>query len=83
MYFLASTIVSASGDFMWDGSPGGAVSGWPFLQSPFHTLFPGFAPVTVFVTPSRKDQSVHTLVFLLFEVHVVCELYLGYSDILG
>jgi hypothetical protein len=33
MHFLASTIVLASGDCIWDGSPGGAVSGWPFLQS--------------------------------------------------
>jgi hypothetical protein len=36
---LASTIVSRFGDCMWDGSPGGAVSGWwLFLQFLFHTL---------------------------------------------
>jgi hypothetical protein len=35
-HFLASTIVSGFGVCMWDGSPGGAVSGWPFLQSLFH-----------------------------------------------
>jgi hypothetical protein len=34
MHLLASTIVSGFGDCVWDGSPGGAVSGWPFLQSP-------------------------------------------------
>jgi hypothetical protein len=34
---LASTIVSGFGDCMWDGSPGVAVSGWPFLQSLLHT----------------------------------------------
>ena len=33
---LASTIVSGFGDCIWDGSPGGAVSGWPFLQSLLH-----------------------------------------------
>jgi hypothetical protein len=33
---LASTIVSGFGDCIWDGSPGEAVSGWPFLQSLLH-----------------------------------------------
>jgi hypothetical protein len=32
-HFLASTIGSRFGGCIWDGSPGGAVSGWPFLQS--------------------------------------------------
>jgi hypothetical protein len=36
--FLASKIVSGFGDCMWDGSPCGAVSGWPFLQSLLHIL---------------------------------------------
>ena len=31
---------------------------------------------------SNKDQSIHTSVFLL-ELHVVCELYLGHSELLG
>ena len=30
-----------------------------------------------------KDQSIQTLVFLLLEFNVVCELYLGYSELLG
>jgi hypothetical protein len=30
---LASTIVSGFGGCLWNGSPGGAVSGWSFLQS--------------------------------------------------
>jgi hypothetical protein len=38
--FLALTIVSGFGVCIWDGSPGRAVSGWPFLQSLFHTLSP-------------------------------------------
>ena len=62
---LASTIVSASGDCIWDGSPGGAVFGWPFLQSLLHTLCPYLLP-WVFCF-SSKDQSTHTLVFLLLE----------------
>jgi len=38
MNFMASAIVSGFVDCMWDGSPGMAVSGWPFLQSLLHTL---------------------------------------------
>jgi hypothetical protein len=35
---LASTIVSGFGGWLWDGSPGGTVSGWSFLQSLLWTL---------------------------------------------
>ena len=42
MHFLASTIVIGFGDCIWNGSPGGAVPGWPFLQSLFHSLSPYF-----------------------------------------
>jgi hypothetical protein len=38
MHFLESTIVSGFGDFIWDGSPGGAVFGCPFLKSLLNTL---------------------------------------------
>jgi hypothetical protein len=37
-YFLASTIMSGFGDCVWDGTPGGAISWWLFLQSFLHTL---------------------------------------------
>jgi hypothetical protein len=37
-HLLASTVVSGFGDCIWDGSPGGTVSGWPFLQSLLYTL---------------------------------------------
>jgi hypothetical protein len=37
-HLLASAIVSGFGNCTWDGSPGGIVSGWPFLQFLFHTL---------------------------------------------
>ena len=33
--FLASAILSAFGGYIWDGSPGGAVSGWPFQDLTF------------------------------------------------
>jgi hypothetical protein len=36
---LASTIVSGFGGCLWDGSPGGAVSGWSFLRCLFRTFF--------------------------------------------
>jgi hypothetical protein len=37
-HFLASAIVFEFGVCRWDGSPAGAVSGWPFLQSLLHSL---------------------------------------------
>ena len=40
--FLASATMSGFGVCMWDGSPGGAISGWPFLRSLFHSLSPYF-----------------------------------------
>jgi hypothetical protein len=36
-----------------------------------------------FVPPSKKDQSIHSLVFLLLELHLVCELYPWCSELLG
>jgi hypothetical protein len=35
---LASTLVSVLGGCLWDGSPGGSVSGWSFLQVLLHAL---------------------------------------------
>jgi hypothetical protein len=37
-HFLVSTNLSGFGDCVWDGSPGGAVSGCPFPQCMLHTL---------------------------------------------
>jgi hypothetical protein len=71
-HLLASTIVSGFGNCIWDGSPGGAVSGWPFFQS-LLTFCLCIISHGCFVFPSKKDQSIHTLVFLLLELHVVCE----------
>ena len=36
-----------------------------------------------FVSPSKNDQSIHTLFFFLLELHVFCELYIGYFKLLG
>jgi hypothetical protein len=61
---------SGFGNCIQDGSPGGADYGWPFLQSLLHllslNLLHGY-----FVPPSKKDQNIHTLVFLLLELHVL------------
>ena len=37
----------------------------------------------VLFPPSKMDRSIHSMVFLLLEFQVVCELYLGYSELLG
>ena len=36
-----------------------------------------------FVPHYQKKQSIHTLLFLLLELHVFCKLHLGYSKYLG
>jgi len=81
-HFLASATVTWFGGCIWDGSPDGAVSGWPFLQSVLYTLS-YFSSHEYFVPPYKKDWSIHILVFLLLELHVVYELHLGYSELLG
>jgi hypothetical protein len=79
-HMLVSTM-SGFGGCIWNGSTGGAVSRWPFLQTLFHTLSL-YLLLWVFCSPSKKDQSIHTLVFhlniILGEVtqaqrtHIVC-----------
>jgi hypothetical protein len=36
-----------------------------------------------FIPHFKKEQSIHTLVFLILEFYVFCKLYLGYSKFLG
>jgi hypothetical protein len=43
-HLLASTVVPGFGFSIWDGSAGGAVSGWSLLQSLHHTFSPYFLP---------------------------------------
>ena len=56
------------------------------LEAPLGTLF-SFYWLAVnhgcFDPLSHKGQRIHNLVFLHLELHVVCELYLGYSELLG
>jgi hypothetical protein len=47
-HFLASAIVSGFHFCKWDGSLGGEVSGWPFLQSLLHTLPSLFINYSIF-----------------------------------
>ena len=54
MHFLASTTLSGFSNCIWDGSPGGAVSGWPFF-SLCPTLYPYISSCVYFVPPSKKD----------------------------
>jgi hypothetical protein len=82
-HFLASTVVSEFGDCIWDESQ----MGWPPLDglsfSLCSVLCLHICSHEYFVSLSKKDERTHTLVFLLFELHVVCELYRGYSELLG
>jgi hypothetical protein len=75
-------LVSGIGGCLWGRSPSGAgqsLKGLSFrlcseLCNSFH----------VYLVPhSKKEQSIHTLVFRLLEFHVFCKLYLGYSELLG
>jgi hypothetical protein len=77
-HFPASTIAPGFGGCIWAGSPSGAVSGWPFLQSLLHTLsLLHISSCEYLVHPSKKHWNVHILVFLLLRFHMVCELNLS------
>ena len=75
------TVVSGFGDCMWDGSQVGlCLDGLSFSLCSILCLC--ISSHGYFVPPSKKDQSIRTLVFLL-ELHLVYELYLGYPELLG
>ena len=71
-HLLVSTIVYAFGNCIWDGSPVGTVSDGLSFWSTFylHIICEYFVPT------SKKYWSIHTLVFPLLVLHMVCELYL-------
>jgi hypothetical protein len=82
MYFLASTIVSGFGVCIWmDPQEGQSLNGPSF--SLCSTLCLCIFSSGYFAPSSKKNTSIHTLVFLILELHVVCEFYLGYSELLG
>ena len=78
---LASEIGSRFGGCLWDGPQVGQ-----FLDDHAFSLCPKLCVCNSFPEYfgplSKKERSMHTLVFL-FEFHVFCKLYLGYSGILG
>ena len=81
-HLLASTILSGFGDCIgMDPQVGQSLGGLPFSLGSILCL--RISSCEYFVPPSKKDQNIHTSVFLLLELHVVCELYLGYSELLG
>ena len=82
-HMLSSSIVSGFGGCIWYGSPGGAVSRSSRSFSLCSTLSLCNSFHEFFVPHSKKERSIHTLVFLLLEFHVFCKLYLGYSKFLG
>jgi hypothetical protein len=58
------------------------VTVWPFLLfCSKHCLC--ISSCVYFDPCSKKHLNIHTVVFLLLEVHVVCEFYLAYSEHLG
>ena len=69
---LASAIVSRFGGCLWDRFPGMAVSALNFVS-----VTPSMG---VLFSPLKMDQTIHTMILLLLEFHLVCELYLGYSE---
>jgi hypothetical protein len=81
-FLLASTIESGFDVCFWNGSlVGQYLEGHSFslcselcLCNPFHGYF---------VPHSKKEQSIHTLVFLLLQFHMFCKLNVGYSKFLG
>jgi hypothetical protein len=80
MHFLATTTVSAFGDFIWDGSPGEAVSGWPFLQSLLHnsSLYHGRSPMSILFSLLRRTK-ISTLWYSFFLKVMLSVNYLVYS----
>ena len=52
--------------------------GWPFPSVSAQHFVSIFDPVCILLL-LLKERRIHTLVFLL-ELHVVCELYLRYSE---
>jgi len=76
MHFLASPIVTAC-----DPHYGNLWMVIPFSLCSTLCLHISFCEY--FVPPSKKDWSIHTFVFPLLELHVVCKLYLGYSMFWG
>ena len=72
IHFLASTRVYEFSDCIWDESPCGLVTGWPFLQSLLYTLSP-YLPCEYFVfLRSTEAPTIWSSFFLSFMWSVNC-----------
>jgi cytochrome bd-type quinol oxidase subunit 2 len=77
MVLLASTIVSGFGGYLWDGSPGGAVSGWSVIPSVSALNFVPVTPSMVILFPFLRQTEVSTvrsfffLSFMCFETSIL------------
>ena len=56
---------------------------WMVTPSDSALNFVSVTPSMGILFPLLRRISIHTLVFILLELHVFCELYLGYSELLG
>jgi hypothetical protein len=73
-YSQGSGLGKTSGLYGMDNQVRQSLDGHSFsLCNSFHGYF---------VPPSKKDQSIHTLVFLPLEFHVFCKLCLAYSELI-
>jgi hypothetical protein len=75
-HFLASTIVLESSDHYL-----GWIAKWMAVSALALGLH--IYSCVYFVPLYKNDQRTYTLVFLLLELHVVCEVYLRYSKLRG
>ena len=82
-HLLAFTIVSGFGDCTYGMDPQVGQSLDDLSFSLCSTLCLCISSHGYVVPPSKRDESIHTLVFLLLELHLVCELYLKYYELLG
>jgi hypothetical protein len=53
------------------------------LSLPSSSSLPGSTFCDYFVPLSKWDFIIHTLTFLLIKLYKICDLYWGYSDLLG
>ena len=77
-HFPASSIAFRFDDSIrWIPRWGSLWLTFPSVSTPhFISIFP---PLSILFPLSKKHWSILTLVFLLLELHVICELYLGYN----
>jgi hypothetical protein len=79
-YFLVYTIVSRFGYCILGWTPKWVISGWSSLQSVLYTWSPYLLPWVFFLFLRRTEAPTLWSSFF-FDFRVVCELYLGYSEL--